>query len=117
MDPLQGSKEEVYGLKLHNAVELTKGLVPPALARTYELAKRFCEGLNDICAQPNVEGTSTAQEVESTLAESLKNLTNNRNALSGGKVDSSYSNISRNALRRVTTLAALQKLLASVNEE
>ncbi len=117
MDPSQGSKEEVYGLKLHNAVELTKGLVPPALAGTYESAKRFCEGLNDICAQPNVEGTSAAQEVESSLAESLKNLTNNRDALSGGKIDSSYSNVSRNALRRVTTLAALQKLLASVNEE
>ncbi len=116
MDPSVGSKEQAYGLQLCNAVELTKGLAPAALG-TYESAKRFCEGLNDVCAQPNIEGTSAANEVEQALTSSLRSITNNRDALSGGAVDSSYGNSSRNALKKIKKLEDLSKLLASVNEE
>ncbi len=113
VDPDIGNKKKAFGLPINNADALCKGMAPGYFG-TLDAAQRFTEGIVDIVAYPNVEGTSGHHGDESSIAAALRTLTDQKNASSGGIVDTSYKNASRNRLIKVKTQQELVKLSKDV---
>lgn len=116
MDPSTGDKRRAYKLPLSNADGLTRGFAPSCLS-TKEAQQRFCEGVLDVVAFPIVEGASNSHGDESSVAEAIRSLANQKASSSGGAIDTAYKNTNRNRLLRVKNSDDLMELFHDVSEQ